>query len=35
MLDVVSAMTHAYDDEEMPLPLLRRAAPKREIEAED
>lgn len=36
VLDVVSAMTRAYEDEEMPLPLLRRAASRdREIEAED
>lgn len=35
MLEVVSAMTHAYEEEELPLPLLRRAAPKQEIEAED
>jgi hypothetical protein len=28
-------MTHAYEEEEMPLPLLRRAAPKAATEAED
>ena len=35
VLDVVSAMTHAFEDEELPLPLLRRAAPKPATEAED
>lgn len=35
MLDVVSAMTHAYEDEEVPLPLLRRAAPRAATEAEE
>ena len=35
MLEVVSVMTHAYDEEELPLPLLRRAAPKAATEAED
>lgn len=35
MLDVVSAMTHAYEEEELPLPLLRRAAPKATTGTED